>query len=139
MNAKTVKKQAKPPEQPGAGGDWIHLRQIEVKCLLGVHPSERIHIRPVRLDLSLECDVRPAAKSDQLEDALNYEVLEAQVVGAVKKTRYRLVEALAEHVAEICLKQALVKSVRVMVEKPGALPLTRSVAVEITRRKPADA
>jgi dihydroneopterin aldolase len=82
----------------------------------------------VRLDLSLECDVRPAAKSDQLEDALNYEVLEAQVVGAVKKTRFRLVEALAEHVAEICLKQALVKSVRVMVEKPGALPLTRSVA-----------
>jgi D-erythro-7,8-dihydroneopterin triphosphate epimerase len=136
MKTKTASKPGPPVEKPTGGSDWIHLRQIEVKCLLGVHPSERIHIRPVRLDLSLECDLRPAAKTDQLEDALNYEVLEAQVVGAAKKSRFRLVESLAEHVAAICLGHALVKSVRVMVEKPGALPLTRSVAVEITRRKP---
>ena len=136
MKAKTAKKPAKVPAQPAGSGDWIHLRRIQVSCLLGVHPSERIRVRPVWLDVSLECDVRAAAKTDQLEDTLNYEALEAQVVGFAKKTRFRLVESLAEHVAAICLEQPRVTAVRVLVEKPGALPLTQSVAVEIVRRRP---
>ena len=130
---KAAKEKMGPLAFSARGGDWIHLRQIQVSCLLGVHPSERIRVRPVKLDLSLECDVHPCAKTDQLDDAMDYELLEAKVVGFVKKTRYRLVESLAEHVAEICLQEPKVKSVRVVVEKPGALALTQSVAVEIHR------
>ena len=118
-----------------SGGDWIHLRRLEAHCILGVHPSERSQARPVWLDVSLECDTRPAAKSDRLEDTLNYEMIEAEIVGVAKKGQFNLVEALAESVAQVCLGHPPVTAVRVVVEKPGALPLTQSVAVEILRRK----
>lgn len=118
-----------------AGGDWIHLHRVKVQCVLGVYPAERERVRPVWMDISLECDTRPAAKSDQLEDALDYEQVEAAVVGMAKKARFRLVETLAAHVAEACLKHPMVRSVRVVVEKPKALPLTESVSVEIVRTK----
>jgi 7,8-dihydroneopterin aldolase/epimerase/oxygenase len=122
--------------RPAAGGgDWIHLRRMQVNCVLGVHPSERVQKRVVWLDISLECDTRPAARTDELNDALNYELIEAEVVALAKKARYRLVESLAALVAEACLDYPQVQSVRVVVEKPGALPLTQSVAVEIVRRK----
>lgn len=130
-----AKKNNPPPGQMERVSDWIHLRQIRVNCLLGVHPSERIRVRPVVIDVSLECDLNRAVESDQLEDTLNYELLEAEVVGLTKKTRFRLVEALAEHVAQIGLQHPQVNAVRVAVEKPGALPLTQSVVVEIERRK----
>ena len=52
-----------------------------------------------------------------------------------KKGRITPVEALAESVAAVCLKHPQVRAVRVVVDKPGALPLTQSVAVEIFRRK----
>ncbi|NLG34194.1 MAG: dihydroneopterin aldolase [Lentisphaerae bacterium] len=131
-----MNKAGKTSRRPSAGGgDWIHLRRMQVHCVLGVHPAERVQKRMVWMDISLECDTRPAAKTDELNDALNYELIEAEVVALAKKARYRLVESLAELVAEACLKYPQVESVRVVVDKPGALPLTQSVAVEIVRRK----
>ena len=118
-----------------AGGDWIHLRRVKTHCVLGVHPAERGKERPVWMDISLECDVRRAARSDQLADTLDYESIEAVVVAAAKRGRFRLVEALAESVAAVCLAHPRVLAARVVVEKPKALPLTQSVAVEILRRR----
>jgi FolB domain-containing protein len=115
------------------GGDWIHLRGVEVDCVLGVYAEERERERPVRIDVSLACEVRRAGASDDLADALNYERIEADVVAAAKASRCRLVEALAERVAAACLAYEGVRRVRVRVEKPGALAHTRSVAVEIVR------
>lgn len=116
-------------------GDWIHLRKVKAQCVLGVHPTERGRERPVWMDISLECDTQRAAKSDKLADTLDYESIESEVVAAAKRGRFRLVEALAESVAAVCLEHPRVIRVRVVVEKPKALPLTQSVAVEIWRRK----
>ena len=124
------KKASRPP-----GGDWIHLRRVETQCVLGMYPPERTTNRPVWMDISLECSTRKAAKSDRLEDTLDYESIEAEAVAVAKKGKFRLVEALAESVAAVCLKHPQVRTVRVAVDKPKALPLTQSVAVEIVRHK----
>ena len=122
-----------------AGGDWIHLRRVKTHCVLGVHPAERGKERPVWMDISLECDVRRAARSDQLADTLEaidfHKGRAPEVVAAAKRGRFRLVEALAESVAAVCLAHPRVLAARVVVEKPKALPLTQSVAVEILRRR----
>jgi D-erythro-7,8-dihydroneopterin triphosphate epimerase len=118
-----------------SGGDWIHLRKVKVRCVLGVHPAERGRARPVNMNISLECDTRRAAKSDKLEDTMNYELIESDAIAIAKTGHFRLIETLAERVAEVCLKHPQVRGVRVVVDKPGALPHTKSVAVEIERRK----
>ena len=118
-----------------SGGDWIHLRELKASCVLGVYPEERVRKRWVVLNLSLECDTRVAAGTDRLEDALNYELIEADVLSIAKQGRFQLIETLAERVAEACLRHPKVRSVRVVVDKPGALVHTQSVAVEIERRK----
>jgi len=116
-------------------GDWIHLRKVKVRCVLGVHPAERVRPRPVHMNISLECDTHFAARSDKLEDTLNYELIEEEAIAIAKKGRFRLVETLAGRVAKACLKHPQVQSVRIVVDKPAALAHTKSVAVEITRRK----
>lgn len=118
-----------------SAGDWIHLREIEVRCVLGVYPAERRKPRKVHVDISLACDLRGAMASDRLADTLNYEVIEAEAVALAKKGGFFLIETLAERIAAACLRHAPVRAVRVTVDKPRALPHTRSVAVEIERRK----
>lgn len=115
--------------------DWIHLRRLELRCVLGVYPEERRRARLVRLDIALACDTRRAGESDELTDTLNYELIEAAALAVAKKGKYRLLEALAAGVAEACLTHDGVLAARVTVDKPGALAHTRSVAVEIVRRK----
>jgi FolB domain-containing protein len=127
---------SKTRRKPGtAVGDWIHLRQIELRCVLGVYPAERRKPRKVSLDISLACDLRAAADSGRLEDTLDYEVIETEAVALAKKGKFFLIETLAERIADACLRHAPVRAVRVTVDKPGALQRTRSVAVEIERRK----
>jgi dihydroneopterin aldolase len=126
--------QKKRKAKSGAS-DWIHLRQVEVRCVLGVYPAERRKPRKMALDISLECATPRAADSDRLEDTLDYELIESEAVAIAKKGQFFLIETLAERVAEACLEHRQVRGVRVVVDKPGALPHTRSVAVEITRRK----
>lgn len=125
----------KTPPAPLSDSDWIHLRKVKVPCVLGTHPAERRYARSVIINLALECDTRHAAKSNKLEDTVNYELIEHDVFAVAKKGRFRLVESLAERVAAACLKYPQVRGVRVVVDKPGALPHTKSVAVEIYRRK----
>ena len=126
---------ARKPKSCAPGADWIHLRELEVRCVLGVYPEERRKPRKVKMDISLACDLRGAMRSDRLEDTLNYEIIEAEAVALAKKGKFFLIESLAERVAEACLQHKPVRAVRVAVDKPGALPRTRSVAVEIARRK----
>ena len=129
-NKRVVQKKVKD-----LAGDWIHLRALKVRCVLGVYPAERVRERDVLLNLSLECDTRAAAKSDRLEDALNYELVEADVLSIAEQGRFQLIETLAERVAEACLRYPKVCRVRVVVDKPGALVHTQSVAVEMERQR----
>jgi 7,8-dihydroneopterin aldolase/epimerase/oxygenase len=116
-------------------GDWIHLRKVEVRCVLGVYPAERRKPRKVKMDISLGCDLRNAAKSDRLADTLDYELVEAEAVAIARQGHFFLIETLAEQVAEACLRHAPVRAVRVVVDKPWALPHSQSAAVEIERKK----
>ena len=86
-------------------------------------------------NVSLEIDTRRAGQSDKIGDTLNYELVEAEVILAAEKGNYFLAEALAQRVAEVCLRHTQVMSVRVVVDKPGALPHTESIAVEILRKR----
>ena len=117
------------------GGDWIHLRRVKATCILGIHPTERAKRRTVYFDVSLRCDTRRAGQSDKIGDTLNYELVEAEVIAVAERGNYFLAESLAERVAEICLRHTQVDEVRVVLDKPGALPHSDSIAVEILRRR----
>jgi len=117
------------------GGDWIHLRRVKATCILGIHPAERTKRRPVFFDVSLRCDTHRAGQSDKIGDTLNYELVEAEVIAVAERGSYFLVESLAERVAEICLRHTQVDEVRIVLDKPGALPHSDSIAVEILRRR----
>ena len=68
----------KPKNTTGpAESDWIHLRRVEVQCVLGMYPAERTKNRQVWLDISLACSTRKAAKSAKLLDTLPSASLEA--------------------------------------------------------------
>ncbi len=103
--------------------DWIHLRDIDVRCILGVYPAERKKTRKVLLNISLQCNLRPAGASDQLDDTLNYEHIEAEAIAIAKKGKFFLVETLAERIATACLRHAAVKeSQRPVCDMPPSTP-----------------
>jgi len=103
--------------------------------VIGVEEWERREPQDVLVSLALTVDLTLAGKSDRIEDSVDYRALKKRVLAEAEASSFHLIEALAEHVAAICLEDERVEEVQVRVEKPGALRFARTVAVEIDRRR----
>ena len=85
--------------------DIIYLRDLRIDTVIGVYRWERGMKQTLVIDLELGTDIRPAAKSDAIADTLNYKDIAKRVTAFVEQSRYQLVEALAEAVANLVLDE----------------------------------
>lgn len=113
--------------------DCIHIKDLFLRCIIGINPDERTKKQDVLINVTLYADLSSAGQSDRMEDTVNYKQIKNRIVEMVEHSSFFLVERLAERIAEICLEDPGVHYARVLVEKPGALRFARSVGVEIVR------
>jgi len=96
------------------------VRGIEVFAHHGVFDFERREGQRFSVDLVLGMDTRPAARSDDLRDTVDYGTLVMSVKDAIETEPVDLVETLAQRIADICLKNGRVQWTEVTVHKPEA-------------------
>lgn len=113
--------------------DRIYIRDLALRCIIGVFPDERKERQDVVLNIRLDCDAGPSARTDRLEDTVDYKELTKQIIDLVEHSTFQLLETLADRVAAVCTAHAGVREAAVTIDKPGALRFTRSVAVEVIR------
>jgi FolB domain-containing protein len=113
--------------------DFIEIEDLLVRAIVGINPDERENRQDVVITLRLETDLRAAARTDSIQDAVDYKLIKKSVAAFVEQSSFQLVETLAEEIAQICLKDSRVDRVRVHVRKPGALRFARTVGVSIER------
>lgn len=113
--------------------DLIYIRALKIDCVIGVFDWERRLRQTVTLDLDMAADVARAARTDRLEDTLDYKAVAKRVGEFVAASGFQLVETLAERVAQIVLQEFSVSWVRVRINKKGALRQAADVGVVIER------
>ncbi|MGH8130732.1 MAG: dihydroneopterin aldolase [Steroidobacteraceae bacterium] len=113
--------------------DRIFLTALSAEAIIGIYDWEREVRQRVEIDLEIWVDLAAAAKSDAIDDTLNYKSVAKRVLAFVEESRFRLVEALAAEIARIVLAEFKVARVRVTVHKPGAVRHSRDVGVTIER------
>ena len=115
--------------------DTIFLKDLRVETIVGVWDWERKIRQTVSIDLELAADIKRAAASDSIDDTLNYKLVAKRVEKFVSESSFKLVETLAEKIAEIVLAEFQVEWVEVRVNKPGAIRGARDVGVKIRREQ----
>ncbi|MCD4781783.1 MAG: dihydroneopterin aldolase [Candidatus Omnitrophica bacterium] len=115
--------------------DCIHIRDLSLRCIIGIYKEERREKQDVVINLVLYCDLREAGEGDDLKNSVDYNLVTKSIIAFIKTSSFGLIESLAEHIARICLDHEKIQAVRVTIDKPGALRSARSVAVEILRQK----
>jgi len=116
--------------------DRIHIRDLSLRCIIGVYDEERREKQDVVINITLYGDLRKACESDDVADTVDYKTLKKKVIALVEQSSCRLIEHLAEQIAQVCLSDSRVVRAVVCVDKPAALRFARSVAVEIVRAQP---
>ncbi|WP_113928212.1 dihydroneopterin aldolase [Bacillus sp. P14.5] len=116
--------------------DKIKVKDMEFYGYHGVFPEETKLGQRFRVSLSLEMDLSEAGRSDNIDDSVNYGEVYSLCKEVVEGEPYKLLEALAEKLAERILGDfSKVKNCTIEVIKPDP-PIPghyRSVSVEITR------
>lgn len=111
----------------------VFVRDLVLRCLIGVHEHEKESPQRVRinLDLAVVEDGRPI--DDKLTNVVCYEEIVTRVRAIVSRRHVKLVETLAEDVVAACFIDASVQSARVRIEKLDVFADTASVGIEIER------
>lgn len=115
--------------------DKIIVKDLLLRGIIGINDDERVNRQDILINLTMYADTRPAAASDQIEDAVNYRTITKRIIQHVESSADFLVEKLVADIAHIILTEFNIEKVRVRVEKPGALRFAESVGIEIERSR----
>ncbi|MCC2656265.1 MAG: folB [Panacagrimonas sp.] len=115
--------------------DKIFIRGLKVETIIGIYDWERTLKRPLVFDVELGCDTREAASSDRMRDSIDYAAVGQTIRDIAVELQPELLETLAEKIARTLFERFPVLSVRLTIDKPGAIPDVKGVGVEIDRRR----
>ena len=115
--------------------DIVYIRDLQVETIIGIFDWERKIKQTVSIDIEMATDIAKAAKSDHIDDAINYKAVGKRIIQFVEESEYQLIETMVETMAQIVLKEFNVNWLRLRVSKPGALRGAKDVGLVIERER----
>ncbi len=111
----------------------VFIRDLVISAKVGVYKHEHETAQRVRINLDLAVREGDGPVGDSLEQVVCYEAIRDRVRDVVLDRHVNLVETMAERIAQTCLTDGRIRSVRVRVEKLDVFDDVGSVGVEIER------
>jgi 7,8-dihydroneopterin aldolase/epimerase/oxygenase len=112
--------------------DIIHIHDLEVFYRVGVPDAERAAPQRLLLDIQLHLDFRAAAATDDLTKTINYFAVTQRLLKFGENREWKLIEKLAEDIANIILTEFRPAHIRVEIKK-FIIPETKHISVIINR------
>jgi 7,8-dihydroneopterin aldolase/epimerase/oxygenase len=117
--------------------DYVSVRDLSVRAVIGVHAWERDIEQTLLVSVDMvpeTTDVRKAAASDDLADALDYSAVAETIATVLREGKFRLIETAAERVAGRLLADFALRWLRLELRKPIATGgYTAAITLERTR------
>ena len=51
--------------------DYIFINNLKVDCIIGILPHERENTQPLMISIEIECDLKKAGYSGNLDESIN--------------------------------------------------------------------
>ncbi|MGH3429913.1 MAG: dihydroneopterin aldolase [Mycobacteriales bacterium] len=118
--------------------DTVFIKGLSISTIIGAYGWERQVEQLLIFNVEMSSDVRKAAASDDLADALNYAAVGDTIKDIVQSGQFKLVETAAERVAEHIMKEYGVSWIRLEVSKPRPYSGGHAAGVLIERRATSD-
>ena len=117
--------------------DLVSVRDLSVRAVIGVHAWEREIEQTLVVSVDMAADVRAAAASDDLADALDYSAVAETIAAVLRGGKFRLIETAAERVAGRLLADFPLSWLRLELRKPiAAGGYTAIITLERAREIP---
>ena len=114
----------------------ITIVDLEVLFSVGVTDEERAKPQPLLVTVDMEFDFSSAAESDRITRTIDYSQVARQVLKYGQDRQWKLIEKLANDLADMILSEFKPQGVTVEVKK-FPIPEARFVSVSLSKRRAA--
>ncbi len=124
-----------PAATPDAAGslDLIFIEGLTGQTVIGIHESELHRSQPLVIDVHAGLPRSHACDTDRIGDTIDYGVVRERLHRLLAEHQLKLLEALAETIADILIGEFGASWVRVKVVKPRKFDDVQAVGVQIER------
>ncbi len=113
--------------------DHIFIRDLILEMSVGIYEHEKQKKQRVIINIGLDVETNAKKTTYSIDDVVSYEQIKNKVEALAGEKHYELLEEFAEKIAELCLLEEKVMSVKIKIEKPDIIHNTKSVGVSILR------
>ncbi len=115
--------------------DTIFIRELRAESWIGVYDWEKLRPQTLDLDLEIGLDTHQAGATDNIGDTVDYGKVVERIRDDLKDQHFKLLEALAEHIAGVILHDFKAQWVRISVAKIAHMRGVKMVGVTILRKR----
>jgi 7,8-dihydroneopterin aldolase/epimerase/oxygenase len=113
--------------------DFIFLSEFKVETIIGIYPWEREVPQTIQLDLEIALPHSRAGVSDDVADTIDYGRVVERIREVLAERHFSLVEALAEHLAQLVMSEFGSPWLRISVTKLGLIRGVKRLGISIER------
>ena len=113
--------------------DVIFISDLRLDLLVGVYDWERRVPQKVQFDLEIGLPGRAAGQTGKLADTIDYAAVVRRIEASLAQGHFGLLEKLAEHLAELVMREFKSPWVKVSVTKLAPLKNVKRLGVTIER------
>lgn len=115
--------------------DTVLIKALRLDASIGVFEWEKQIKQSLVFDVELYTDFTKAARTDAIQDAVDYAAVCHEIETLLSQRHYQLLEYLAEHICQHLLAHFAIRALTLAIYKPGAVANTEHVGVRIVRTK----
>ena len=114
----------------------ISLVDLEIICIIGIHPHERVQEQKLFIDINLDVDFEDSIISDDINDTIDYTLIAELATQLAILKKHQLIESFCSDLNNLLLdKFKIIQKSKITVKKPNALPKAKYAAFTMEKSR----
>ncbi len=113
----------------------IKIKNLKIKTIIGLYKWEDSIDREIIINVEIDTDFTKSLVSDDIVDAIDYDLIIVKIRNVIAKKRFKLVEKMAQEIIDSIMEDHRIKRCRLEIDKVGAVKDVESFSVTIEEFK----
>jgi len=114
----------------------ISIVDLEITCIIGILPNERVKEQTVLLDIDLDIDIGGSTFADDINETIDYTKIAEMATQLAISKKYQLIESFCSDLNNLLLdKFKIIQKSKITVKKPNALPKAKYAAFTMEKSR----
>ena len=114
----------------------ISIIDLEITCIIGILPNERVEEQTLLLDINLDVEIGDSTFADDINETIDYTIIADMATQLGSSKKYNLIESFCHDLNNLFLDTfTIIQQSKITVKKPNAIPKAKYAAYSMKKSR----